>query len=581
MSGSRSSRNLEQQQQQRQQHRQQQEQQGHRNDFVPPEPFFKYNKKHRALQTPCIGQFEAWSNQGCGYDQLVATLEDHVTNVWSMTCAHDMKTELRLILGVGTDQEARDLVWQACREGFERKEENGFLPFSSISGDNTHVWDKGYFDGGTNWNDLRETADINGVLKHQPWAVYNPRVGPTSWSRAQYNAGIEWPDYLPNFANCELNAVNCCWVQDVVAEGNGDGDCEVPYDENCVNANPMDNTDVCYVDMSRSPTSNRVRSGFALYETEAEDDTHCHGFAWSSDANDVTSVFKGNTLFFVSMWDHMQDRGYVKNVPGAPMCACIEQMPTVTRTDCSTVDLSVMWVGFRFYPNVGFDFEIGYTEVNFRDCDGIGGVTDDLDAHYRKLVQEGKATQEDYDDLVDEFLVGDGNCESAQVNFLESQWLLPKNSVSLINDASERQIYADMGSNYERGVGANTYAAGSYEGDWGFRSVACPKKATKRCYLIINYTSQRRLFAKNDMEGSNGVGASNGKIYDDQKWQLESVPCSNGRGSCYSILNALSGRRLYADRGLSGKDGFGASSGDDKKDSMNWRIDGIDGFKTK
>jgi len=34
----------------------------------------------------------------------------------------------------------------------------------------------------------------------------------------------------------------------------------------------------------------------------------------------------------------MYVRGYVKNIPGAPMCACAEQMPTVSRADCTQID---------------------------------------------------------------------------------------------------------------------------------------------------------------------------------------------------------------------------------------------------
>ena len=42
--------------------------------------------------------------------------------------------------------------------------------------------------------------------------------------------------------------------------------------------------------------------------------------AWSNDANDPTARYRGNNIFYVSMYDHMYVRGYVGNVPGAPMC---------------------------------------------------------------------------------------------------------------------------------------------------------------------------------------------------------------------------------------------------------------------
>lgn len=44
------------------------------------------------------------------------------------------------------------------------------------------------------------------------------------------------------------------------------------------------------------------------------------GFAWADDENDPSAVYKGNNLFFVSLYDHMYVRGYVENIPSAPMC---------------------------------------------------------------------------------------------------------------------------------------------------------------------------------------------------------------------------------------------------------------------
>jgi hypothetical protein len=42
----------------------------------------------------------------------------------------------------------------------------------------------------------------------------------------------------------------------------------------------------------------------------------------------------------------MYIRGYVKNIPGAPMCACAEQMPTVSRADCTQIDFESKFLGF-------------------------------------------------------------------------------------------------------------------------------------------------------------------------------------------------------------------------------------------
>ena len=56
-------------------------------------------------------------------------------------------------------------------------------------------------------------------------------------------------------------------------------------------------------------------------------------------------------LFDVAFKQSLYDKGYVKNVPGSPMCGCIEKMPTVTRAgnqiifafDAMILDLAVPW----------------------------------------------------------------------------------------------------------------------------------------------------------------------------------------------------------------------------------------------
>merc|ERR1711862_886952 len=48
------------------------------------------------------------------------------------------------------------------------------------------------------------------------------------------------------------------------------------------------------------------------------------GLVWGDDPLQADNVYKGNLLFYVPMYDHMTQRGYVRNIPGAPMCACAE-----------------------------------------------------------------------------------------------------------------------------------------------------------------------------------------------------------------------------------------------------------------
>lgn len=84
-----------------------------------------------------------------------------------------------------------------------------------------------------------------------------------------------------------------------------------------------DNTDLCYNELTKAPYSNDIdANGFSVYDDEGP--VHCHGFAWSTDEREASSRYKANNLFFVSMYDHMYERGYVGNIPGSPMCGCVE-----------------------------------------------------------------------------------------------------------------------------------------------------------------------------------------------------------------------------------------------------------------
>mmetsp|Transcript_37034 Transcript_37034/g.54396 ORF Transcript_37034/g.54396 Transcript_37034/m.54396 type:complete len:223 (-) Transcript_37034:663-1331(-) len=134
---------------------------------------------------------------------------------------------------------------------------------------------------------------------------------------------------------CDLNAAFCCWVQDRQASDNN-GNCKTPYKSECIDKDPSDNANVCYVDHKKSSLSNHVAGGVSIFgdptisskrRGEAiKGPIHCHGFGWAEDEIDANSVYKGNNLFFISMYDHMHQRGYVRNIPGSPMCACAENI---------------------------------------------------------------------------------------------------------------------------------------------------------------------------------------------------------------------------------------------------------------
>ena len=157
--------------------------------------------------------------------------------------------------------------------------------------------------------------------------------------------------------------------------------------------------------------------------------THCHGFAWADDVTDPSAVFKANNLFFVSYFDHLAQRGYVTEVPGAPMCGCAERMPVVTRSDCTQIDVNEWWTGFGYVAEEGqAGFQVIIAEeanLEFNACEGLGpNDNNNLLTHYTRLVRDGKATKEELALLHSQSLVDREGCPDAITDFMASQnWI--------------------------------------------------------------------------------------------------------------------------------------------------------------
>ncbi len=348
--------------------------------------------------------------RSCSYDALISSLQAELDSV---NCSHDAATELQLTIG-DSEEEVKSSIADACAESY--------LHFGAITGEGD-IFDKEYYDGGTYYNEERESIDENGITIHRLASHPGERIK-NIYKDLSQNRGITFPDNLINFESCELNAAMCCFVQDRQA-GDNNGNCNTPYDENCVDANPADNVDICYVDMARAPTSSRTTDGFAIFDGEDEDDSHCHGFAWAEDDTDPSARFRGNNLFYVSMYDHFTQRGYVRNVPGAPMCACVEQMPVVTRADCTQIDIVNEDVTFEYDEGSGLAAEVSNLEIEFNACQGANNNNNDLGAYYERLVNEDKIS-EDKQESFEEIVVGEYYCREAIDKFLDEEGLAAK-----------------------------------------------------------------------------------------------------------------------------------------------------------
>lgn len=199
-------------------------------------------------------------------------------------------------------------------------------PLEQITQDQGSQFVEVYYSGRGTWNEQTETLlyPSDGTTPVQVLKQDASKVKEYFNDYAK-NSVFKMPE-LPQFDPqvCLSHAAQCCWPRDRQANDNN-GNCATEYDTNCIDKDPGDNTDLCYNELSKAPYSNDIEaSGFSVYQQEGP--IHCHGFAWSTDENEVTSRFKANDLFFVSMYDHMHQRGYAENIPGSPMCGCVEHV---------------------------------------------------------------------------------------------------------------------------------------------------------------------------------------------------------------------------------------------------------------
>merc|ERR1711971_124455 len=98
--------------------------------------------------------------------------------------------------------------------------------------------------------------------------------------------------------------------------------------------NFVGNAEMCALDMTYARQSNHGnRAAFTYYDSASANEAYCTGFAYEEGSSG--EAVKYNTLFHMAMMTNLYDDGYVKNIPGAPLCGCVEQMPIVSHAKCT------------------------------------------------------------------------------------------------------------------------------------------------------------------------------------------------------------------------------------------------------
>lgn len=216
-----------------------------------------------------------------------------------------------------------------CARGYENAPSD-FLPWKKVTSRGAQ-FDEEFFDGGSifNTDDAPTTnhPDLTRIV-----SIQNELLA---------SHGIGSPDNK-NFGYCESQGAMCCWV-------------------NNRDTTFTSNTDVCSHNLYDSAKSAHVANGSAIYA--GSDAVQCHGFLWEDN-----ETFKGNLLFKVAMVEGLL-KGNVRNIPGAPMCGCLEQMPIVEKADCTEITSSSTNLATEYNEDTKeLSFVLDSSEINFGSC---------------------------------------------------------------------------------------------------------------------------------------------------------------------------------------------------------------------
>ena len=184
---------------------------------------------------------------------------------------------------------------------------------------------KNFLDGGTTWNNNYEDSSGSYILAQDAAiidTVYNNDAKSSVFASPDGGTSQHYPQYFSNFyrgeKECPLGVIQCCYTDSRLASSPFSG-----------------NADICALDMAQASKSNHIKArSITYYDTDASspNQAYCTGFAYEDGSFEDT--VKYNTLFHMAMKTNLYDNGLVRNIPGAPLCGCADQMPIVDHSDC-------------------------------------------------------------------------------------------------------------------------------------------------------------------------------------------------------------------------------------------------------
>jgi hypothetical protein len=342
--------------------------------------------------------------------------------------------------------EAQKAIEYLCDSAFS-KHVDSFYDFNDIS-KGGYQFDREFMNGGSEWNN-----------------AFNPDISRIQWMEDNIatKGGISFPGYLHNFdteESCESKTVMCCWIAD--STDAGEGTCT--DSTGCQNEDPVDNTDVCYVNIENSPLASHTESGVALFPDESEGPANCMGFTWKE--NEVSDLYKGNLLFEVAMRHGLKNNGYTRSVPHAPMCACVEQMPYVSHADCTDIESNNSWSVSQDSESGLFSLSLSSANIVFNDCNGQG-----LAAHY-EAVHENDSISDRISD-----------CSNFESKIESNHGLKKELNVKWVKVAGKGN-YADLSlneQNVDEGVQLSSMTRDEFEAVWAQSSLQILARKCQFC----------------------------------------------------------------------------------------------------
>lgn len=347
------------------------------------------------------------SGNDCAFDKFASGIEAEMTKR-SVSCTgvggvDGAIAELMTYYNLPYGNQVRSKVASICLKSYEAIN----LPFDYIT-QKGYFHDLEFFDGGGELNYEHQIGSENSLLRDGGRIKYVEETFASS-------RAISFPSEMHQFRDCELRAAMCCFVasrQKALTKDDTSTRLCDPANEGFA-CDLTGNSEVCLVDFSNAPKSAHVRDGYSLYGPLGSQDAYCTGFAWGDDEGRAEAALKGNTLFHVAMAEHVYSKGFVEEIPGAPMCGCIEKMPVVTEVpSCTDIEVTQQ-VTVRFDHIIDeIIAEVDVSSVKTTNCDGKS-----LPEHYATLSTSGEQ------EALGKIIVGDGQCTAAIGNFLETKGL--------------------------------------------------------------------------------------------------------------------------------------------------------------